>query len=103
MRFLHIATLFVALSVAAIAQNEAHPAISVKEVPPEAIPAGTCTEDLSGYLGIAKAGKDVTQLTDKQVGEYVRVRLSQGYSVALYPQASGKIYAISTCEAVKRR
>ena len=75
--------------------------ISVKEVPPEPFPTGTCTQDKSGYIGIPKNGKEETRLTDKQLGEYVRVRLSQGYSVALYPQVSGKIYAIVKCETAK--
>jgi hypothetical protein len=76
--------------------------ISVKELPPEPFPVGTCKADESGYLGITKAKKEETRLTDKQLGEYVRVRLSQGYSVALYPQVSGKVFAIATCESAKR-
>ena len=75
------------------------PQVSVKEMPPEPIPAGTCKEDLSGYIGITKHAKEETRPTDKQLGEYVRVRLSQGYSVALYPQVSGKIFAIAKCES----
>lgn len=76
--------------------------ITVKELPPEPFPSGTCTTDRSGYIGITNNGKEETRLTDAQLGEYVRVRLSQGYSVALYPQISGKIFAIATCESVKR-
>ncbi len=75
--------------------------VGVKELPPEPFPHGTCTQDRSGYIGISKNGKEETQLTDKQLGEYVRVRLSQGYSVTLYPQVSGKVFAIATCETTK--
>ena len=70
-------------------------------MPPEPIPHGTCKEDLSGYIGITKNGKEEIHLTDKQIGEYVRMRLSQGYSIALYPQVSGKIFSIATCESIK--
>jgi hypothetical protein len=80
------------------AQNVTAPMITIKELPPEAIPSGTCTESQAGYLGFTKAGKEQTRLTDKQIGEYVRVRLTQGYSVSLYPQVSGRIYAVATCE-----
>jgi hypothetical protein len=83
------------------AQTSSFPAVTVKELPPEAIPSGPCTESQAGYLGFTKAGKEKTRLTDKQIGEYVRVRLSQGYSVSLYPQVSGKIYAVATCESSK--
>ena len=76
--------------------------LTVKELPPEPFPVGTCKQDVSGYIGITKNAKEETHLTDAQLGEYVRVRLSQGYSVALYPQVSGKVFAIATCESVKR-
>jgi hypothetical protein len=78
------------------------PQITVKELPPEPIPVGVCTQDKSGYIGIAKNGKEDTHLTDKQLGEYVRVRLSQGYVVALYPQVSGKTFAIASCKSSNR-
>jgi len=83
------------------AQTSSVPAVAVKELPPEAFPSGTCTESQSGYLGMVKAGREKTDLTDKQIGEYIRVRLAQGYSVSLYPQVSGKIYAVATCESSK--
>jgi hypothetical protein len=78
------------------------PQASVKELPPEAIPSGTCKGDMSGYLGIDSGEKvNETKFSDEQIGEYVRIRLSQGYSVSLYPQASGKIYAICICHTPK--
>jgi hypothetical protein len=98
MRIARVAALILAIAVMAIADQST---ISVKEVPPEPFPAGTCNSDVSGYVGIVKAGKWEMHLTDKQLGEYVRVRLSQGYSVSLYPQSSGKVYAINTCESRK--
>lgn len=76
------------------------PIVVVGEIPPEDIPAGTCTESTAGYLGIVgKDKKERTKFTDKEIGEYVRVRLSQGYSVSLYPQASGKVFAMAHCES----
>jgi hypothetical protein len=77
-------------------------AVTVTELPPEAIPTGTCTQSTSGYLGIV--GKDKTErtkLTDREIGEYVRKSLAEGYSVALYPQASGKIFSVQTCHPTK--
>ena len=88
------------VAVCALASDDKK-VISVKEIPPEAIPVGTCTDSRSGWVGIQKDGKDVTKITDKQLGEYVRVRLSQGYSVALYPQVSGRIYSFAQCESAK--
>lgn len=85
----------------ALARPQLQTSVTVKELPPEAIPAGTCKEDQTGYLGITKNGKEETRLTDQEIGEYVRVRLSQGYSVSLYPQVSGRIFAISQCESIK--
>ena len=75
--------------------------VTVTELPPEPFPVGTCVQDVSGYVGIPKAGKWEMHLTDKQLGEYLRIRLTQGYSVSLYPQVSGKIFAIATCESLK--
>lgn len=89
------------IAIAAVACGESQLAITVKELPPEAIPAGTCKEDMSGYLSVTKAGKEDTHLTDKQLGEYVRVRLSQGYSVSLYPQVSGRVFATANCHSAK--
>jgi len=76
--------------------QDSAPKITVKMVPPEAIPAGTCKESKSGYLGIE--GKDDAVPNEQQIGEYVKERLAQGYSVTLYPQASGRIYVIAHCE-----
>lgn len=91
------------LSAISFSQNFTPPQISVRELPPEPFPAGSCTTDRVGYLGISRDGKDDnTHLTDSQIGEYVRIRLSQGYSVTLYPQASGKIFAMAKCESAKR-
>ncbi len=101
MRSLKITVLSAVLAVAAIAQT-GHPTISVSELLPESIPAGTCTQSTSGYVGIVeKDGRERTQLTDQEIGEYVRKRLAEGYSLALYPQASGKMFSVETCHPAK--
>lgn len=92
-------TALLVLSSLALSQNQAK--VNVAELPPEPLPIGTCKQDAIGYLGVTKNGKEETRLTDKQLGEYIRVRLSQGYSVSLYPQVSGKIFAIAKCETAK--
>ena len=97
---LRLTVLFLLLSSITFSQEKTR--VTVNELPPEPFPVGTCKQDVSGYIGIVKNGKEETRLTDTQLGEYVRVRLSQGYSVALYPQVSGKIFAIATCESLKR-
>jgi hypothetical protein len=101
MQFLKIIALSAVLAVAAIPQTD-HPTISVSELPPEAIPVGTCGQSISGYLGIVgKDKKERTKLTDQEIGEYVQKKLTQGYSVSLYPQASGKIFAVETCHPTR--
>jgi hypothetical protein len=78
--------------------QQSKPQSGVNEIPPEAIPAGTCTQSNSGYLGIVEKDKtERTKLSDKEIGEYVRKNLAEGYSVTLYPQASGKIFTIQIC------
>lgn len=101
MRVGRIAILILAVAMIAGAGEPQQTSIHVRELPPEPFPVGTCKEDTSGYIGINKLGKETTHLTDKQLGEYVRVRLSQGYSVTLYPQVSGKIFADASCLSVK--
>ncbi len=101
MRLVVVAGLFLLYTATAIAGDSQQSAITVRERPPEAIPRGTCKESHSGYVGIAsKSGPDITKLTTQQLGEYVAKRLSEGYSITLYPQASGKTFAIATCESV---
>jgi hypothetical protein len=80
------------------AQKSDWPEVSVSELPPEPIPAGTCKHSRSGYLEIDEHGKvKDTNLTSKQVGEYVNQRLGEGYALALYPQASLRVFVIETC------
>lgn len=73
------------------------PTVSVLRVPPDAFPA--CSgAPIYGTLGIVeKDGKQRTKLTPDEVGDYIARRLKQGYRVTLYPQLSGKIFAISNC------
>lgn len=80
--------------------NKLH--ISVNELPPEAIPAGTCKNSYSGYLEVQEHGKpkDV-DLAAQQIGDYVKKRLSEGYSLSLYPQTSGRLFIIETCQTEK--
>jgi hypothetical protein len=74
--------------------------ISVAELPPEPIPAGTCQKSYSGYLEVQEHGraKDLN-LSSQQIGDYVKKRLSEGYSLSMYPQASGRLFVIETCAA----
>jgi len=81
-----------------MAQSGTTATIAVKELPPEAIPAGSCSESQSGFLGVVgQNGKERTALTAIEIGEYIRNRLSQGYSITLHPQLSGRIYVIAEC------
>ena len=90
------------LGLMRIASAQQQMNITVKEGPPEAIPTGACTPRSGGYLGIVKKdGTERTALTDQEIGEYVRKTLAQGYSISLYPQASGKTYVIETCHSNK--
>jgi hypothetical protein len=101
MKGLRIAV-FTLVVVAAAVAGQPQTSVSVTEQPPEAIPAGTCTQSNSGYLGIVgKDKKERTKLTDQEIGEYVRKKLAEGYSIALYPQASGKMFTVQTCHPAK--
>ena len=71
--------------------------VSVAEFPPEPIPPGTCKESYSGYLEVQEHGKAKDlNLTSQQIGDYVKKRLSEGYSLSLYPQASGRFFMVRT-------
>jgi hypothetical protein len=101
MRLVRIAVLTSAIAAAAVA-GEPQTTVTVTELPPGAIPAGVCTQSSSGYLGIVgKDKKERTKLTDQEIGEYVGKKLAEGYSVTLYPQASGKIFTVQTCHPAK--
>jgi hypothetical protein len=101
MRLARIAVFTLAVAMAAVA-GEPQMTVTVTELPPEPIPAGSCTESNSGYLGIVGTDKkERTNLTDQEIGEYVRKRLAEGYSVTLYPQASGKMFTVATCHPTK--
>jgi hypothetical protein len=98
MNIVKIATFVVVLVLAGSAQDVR---ISVREVPPEPFPVGSCTlsDSSSGYLHWEGDSKEPYRLSKEQIGEYVLSRLGQGYSVTLYPQASGRIFSITTCES----
>ena len=101
MRLARIAVLILTVATTVVA-GQPQTTVTVTELPPEAIPAGTCTESASGYLGIVgEDKKERTKLTDQEIGEYVRKSLAQGYSLTLYPQASGKTFTIATCHPTK--
>ena len=96
-RAIQAAVLMLAVN-AATGTGQPQTRASVNELPPETITTGACTQSSSGYLGIVeKDKKERTKLTDKETGEYVRKMLAQGYSVTLYPQASGKVFTVATC------
>ena len=100
MRYLQISVLSAVLAVVAIAQTDNRSTITVQAVPPEPVPVGTCTSSTASYLVSGSGDKRSDfKLSDRQIGEYVRIRMAQGYSLALYPQTSGKIYVVATCPA----
>jgi hypothetical protein len=76
--------------------------VTVTELPPEPIPAGTCKNSYSGYLELSEHGKPKKiNFTSQQIGDYVKKRLGEGYSLSLYPQASGRLFVIEDCETTK--
>jgi hypothetical protein len=90
-------------TVAMFAQEPKQPKVSaVTELPPESIPVGTCKESYSGYLEVTDHGKakDIN-LTSQQVGDYIKKRLSEGYSLSLYLQASGRLFVFEICQSKK--
>jgi hypothetical protein len=92
-----LAFLFV-VSSPSFPQQSNLPKVSVSELPPEPIPAGTCKQSYSGYLEIpARKKVKETNFTSQEIGDYVNKRLSEGYSLSLYPQASGRLFVTETC------
>jgi hypothetical protein len=80
--------------------NSRIPTPSVVESPPESIPGGTCNESYSGYLEITQDGLvKKTNLTAQEIGDYVKKRLSEGYSLSMYAQVSGRLFVIENCHA----
>jgi len=79
--------------------------IHVREVPPESIPHRSCKQGHSGYLGVEGNDSEKSRFTlsQQEIGEHVVKQLAQGYSLSLYPQASGRIFSIATCEATASR
>jgi hypothetical protein len=75
--------------------------IHVTELPPEPILHGTCTQGHSGYLGVESSGR--FRLAKEEIGTYVMQQLKEGYSLQLYPQVSGRIFAMATCESTAVR
>ena len=74
--------------------------IHVRELPPEPIPpGGNCTPSHSGYLGVEERISNRFALEPSEIGRYVLSRINQGYSLTLYPQASGRMFAMAQCEA----
>jgi hypothetical protein len=98
MRALRILLCTIAMAAAPAEGAYRQTTVAVTELPPEVIPVGTCTESTSGFLGVVeKDKKERTNLTAEEIGKYVTKSLAQGYSVTLYPQASGKIFTVATC------
>lgn len=90
-------------TVAMFAQEPKLPKVSVvTELPPESIPGGNCKASYSGYLEVTDHGKtkDIN-FTSQQVGDYIKKRLSEGYSLSLYPQASGRLFVFEICQSKK--
>jgi hypothetical protein len=95
-------SLLCVLVVLVPAQIDTSSTVTVKRLPPEAFPTGNCAESEAGFLGVVeKDGRERTKLTAEEIGNYVSKRLSEGYSVTLHPQASGRIYATADCHSAK--
>lgn len=97
---LRLFAFFLVLSFLAFSQSFEKPKISVKLLPSENIPKGSCLSSTGGYLG-DKNGDDymLVNADNLKIGEYVVTRLREGYSVEVYPQASGRIFVIAECHA----
>jgi hypothetical protein len=93
-------TTILLLSVALILMAQST-TIHIRELPPESIPPGSCTQSRSGYLGVEEYHTNRFKLSKEGIGDYVLGRIDQGYSLSLYPQTSGRIFAIAQCESAE--
>ena len=78
------------------AQQGTKPSVSItsiKAMPGEPIPKGTCTYSTSGYL--EKDGK--REFKDADLGKLIAPALRQGYVITLYPPTKHGIYAYQEC------
>jgi hypothetical protein len=63
-----IAVLTLAVVMIAVAREPAQTTVTVKELPPEAIPTGPCVESIAGFLGVVGMGqKERTKLTAEEI------------------------------------
>jgi hypothetical protein len=76
------------------------PRVTVRELPPEPIPKGSCKDGHSGYLGVEGTKSSRFDVSEQEIGEYVVTQIRQGYSLTLYPQASGRIFRDCLLEAM---
>jgi|SRR5579864_3028999 len=90
--------IFAALCLAVVGQDVADkkPSMSVRILPSEEIPRGTCQHPTSGYLGDFQTGR-TTSLSKAEIGEYVLSMISQGYVLTLYPQPRQRIFVFADC------
>jgi hypothetical protein len=95
MRF--IVLFFVLTSLTAFSQETSKPALSIKLLPPNAVPAGTCKEDEYGYLDTSKGDNKWVPYTPLQIGGYLADRAKQGFVVTVYPQPNGRLWVAATC------
>lgn len=90
-----IAVLFTAAFLSFVsAQTFTKPTITVTELPETDVTWGSCKDSTSGYLG---DGKNEVP-TASQLGEYTTKRLSEGYSIKMWPQPKGRVFVVATCE-----
>lgn len=94
-------TLFACLLTVCIrAQQLKKPSItSIRAMPGEPIPKGTCSYATSGYLEMDGS----REFTDADLGKLIAPALRQGYVITLYPPIPGHgIYAFQDCPAAQK-
>jgi hypothetical protein len=74
------------LALAISAQQDVR--ISVRELPPEPIPLGTCTQSHSGYLGVEQRVNGHFDISKEEIGEYVLSGIHQGLTTRRAPGGS---------------
>ena len=93
-----VSAALVVTPASSVPQQTTKPTIaSISGVPSEPMPTtGNCTSSTSGYLELHRR----TELTEAEIGKFVRSSLQNGYVVTIYPRTKSGIFVNMECIAV---
>ena len=88
---------FMAVCLTAGSQEMSKPAVSMKMMPPDPIPHGSCNQDEFGYLDTGDGPNHWKPYGADELGEYLDDRAKKGFVVTVYPQPNGRLWVYAAC------